>query len=90
METTLSWLLGSRSERPLFVLFGDFVLLLIVFFLIAVTWCSRVVVELRKKFATRCGIFSEWVVVGSHDRMISPPARSGAYKWDARCGSSEL
>lgn len=58
METTLSWLLDSRSESPLFVLFGDFVLLLIVFFLIAVTWCSRVVVELRKKFATRCGIFS--------------------------------
>lgn len=87
VDTTLSWLLDSRSDRPLFVLFGDFVLLRIVFFLMAVTWCSIVVVELRKKFATRCGIFSG--VCGRPHWILFPPADLGAYKWDARCGSSE-
>jgi hypothetical protein len=59
-----------------------------VFFLIAVTWCSRVVVELRKKFATRCGIFSDGWWWENHTGC-PPPARSGAYKWEARYGSSE-
>lgn len=61
VDTTLSALLDSRCviSPPLVVLFGDFVRLRIVDFLRLMTWFSRELVELRKKFATRCGILKD-------------------------------
>lgn len=59
MDATLSELVEVLFVSPVgFVLLGDFVRLLIVDFFMAVTWFSKELVELRKKVATRCGIFS--------------------------------
>lgn len=58
-DATLSELLEGLVEMPPTppVRFGDFVRLRMVDFFRLLTWFSRELVLVRKKLATRCGIF---------------------------------